>query len=285
MALLTKSLLIACLALPTTLALAQATYVVSIASPTDLKETTDRGRLLYQYDQAAWHATDAVEATNPKHEEMGRYIAVPTAKGWVVAFGRLNDTRDAFLPSYLAIQGKSIKEFTVEHYDSPKRETGYYLFAAKAIDLALKSFHGEKRPYNVAALPAQQGQLCVYIYPAQTENGIFPLGGDERYLISADGTTIIDDHRMHNDVLTFDLRNVDSTQYKGDYHTHVLSDLPEDTDVFFALAREGGGLEFIATRSGFYYEVKEDGSILPVPKEKLRERFPDAKILQDKPKP
>jgi hypothetical protein len=182
---------------------------------------------------------------------MGRYIAAPTDKGWVVAFGHLNETGDAFLASYLATQGKSIQEFTVEHFVSPKRDTGFYLFAAKAIDLALKSFRGEKRPYDVAVLPAQKGQLCVYVYPAQTENGIFPLGGDEPYLISADGNTIIDDHRMHNDVLTFDLRKIDLTGYKGDYHTHVLSDLPEDTDVFFVLARGAVGPEYVATRSGF----------------------------------
>jgi hypothetical protein len=31
-----------------------------------LAEITGRGRLLAEYDQAAWHATDAVMATHPK---------------------------------------------------------------------------------------------------------------------------------------------------------------------------------------------------------------------------
>lgn len=34
-------------------------------SPEELAQITERGRALYAYDQAAWHATDAVVATHP----------------------------------------------------------------------------------------------------------------------------------------------------------------------------------------------------------------------------
>jgi hypothetical protein len=35
----------------------------SAASATELAQISDRGRSLYEYDEAAWHATDAVKAT------------------------------------------------------------------------------------------------------------------------------------------------------------------------------------------------------------------------------
>src|SRR5207249_8053711 len=41
----------------------------------DLAAITERGRLLYEYDQAAWHAGDAVQMANPKNVEGQRYIA------------------------------------------------------------------------------------------------------------------------------------------------------------------------------------------------------------------
>jgi hypothetical protein len=59
-------------------------------------DITARGRALYKYDEAAWHATDAVQATHPPDSGVGRYIARKSESGWIVAFCHLNDKRDAF---------------------------------------------------------------------------------------------------------------------------------------------------------------------------------------------
>ena len=58
-------------------------------SPEELAKISERGRALYAYDQAAWHATDALLATHPDKSEDGRYIARKTDAGWIVAFGAL----------------------------------------------------------------------------------------------------------------------------------------------------------------------------------------------------
>jgi len=50
----------------------------------------------------------------------------------------------------------------------------------------MEHFEGERRPYNVAVLPAEKGQVWVYVVPAPTKIGVWPLGGDARYLISED---------------------------------------------------------------------------------------------------
>src|SRR5439155_24775462 len=54
-----------------------------------------------------------------------------------------------------------------------------------------------RSPYNVAVLPARAEQLYVYLYPAQTGARLYPLGGDVRYLVDADGTKLLEKRQMH----------------------------------------------------------------------------------------
>jgi|SRR5579859_1215068 len=227
-------------------------------SDAELAAITARGSLLAQYDQAAWHSTDAVLAMKPEKGSVTRYIAEKTDAGWVVAYGRLNDAQDSFLVAYTATQGVNPQQFTVKHYDPPKVDTGFYFWGAKATATALKDFQGEKRPYNTAVLPAQSGQMYVYVLPAQTVNDVYPLGGDVRYLISANGNTIVEKRQLHKAIMDRDFRNVARPQ--AGYHTHVLSNVPEDTDVFFVLSQKSPVPEYVGTKNQIYV-VKIDGSI------------------------
>src|SRR5215469_12288533 len=113
-----------------------------IASESELAAITARGRLLYEYDQAAWHATDAVRATDPPKELLGRYIAWKTDAGWVVAFGRLNETKDAFLIAVMATEGASGQPFIAKRIDPPQADTAFFLSATRALDTAIPAFHG-----------------------------------------------------------------------------------------------------------------------------------------------
>jgi hypothetical protein len=133
--------------------------------------------------------------------------------------------------------------------------------AARAVNTATADFQktAEKRPYNAAVLPADSGQFYVYLVPAQTTNGIYPLGGDARYLVSPDGTKIVEKRQLHSTIL-----EVRSTQpgakTEGGFHTHILTDVPEDTDVFFVLTRNPPLPEFIGTKRGNYL-INRDGLI------------------------
>jgi hypothetical protein len=227
-----------------------------------MPDVTARGRALYEYDQAAWHATDAVQALHPPDQSVGRYLALKSDKGWTVAFGHLNDQRDRFLIGYEATQGATLQEFTVKKFDPLKEDTSFYLAAAKAIDTALHDFQGEKRPYNVAILPVPPSQLYVYVLPAQTKTGIYPLGGDVRYLMTADGGTIVEKRQLHKSIIEMNPSSVPKgTTPAGGYHTHILSDVPEDTDVFHVLTRQPSEPEFIGTRNKKMYEISVDGTI------------------------
>lgn len=238
-----------------------------VASDEDLAATTARGRLLYEYDQAAWHASDAVMASHPPEERHRRYIAQKKDSGWVVAFGHLNDAKDTFLISVMATQGSSPQEFSVKILDTPQADVGFFLSAAKAADVAAAAFHGPNVPYNAAVLPAPNGQFYAYVIPAQTRPDVYPLGADTRFLVSSDGSAILETRQMHKGLIVNRGPIPPGTTLAGGTHSHVLSDVPEDSDVFYVLTRKPSMAEFIGTQTAIY-EVKADGTIRVVEKMK-----------------
>ena len=241
----------------------------SVPSDNDLAAITARGRLLYEYDQAAWHGSDAAMALHPSKADVGRYIARKTDAGWEVAFGHLNESKDAFLIAIVATQAKSLQEFTAKKLDAPQRDTGFYLAAAKGIEICLKDFQGVKQPYNIAVLPAESSQFYVYLVPAQTKDGVYPLGADERYLVSADGGTIVEKRRLHKGMIPTGEPIPAGTTPAGGIHSHVLSNVPEDTDVFYVLTRKPSMPEFIGTEIALY-SVNPDGTIKVVERMKKK---------------
>jgi hypothetical protein len=238
---------------------------VTAPSATELSEITERGRALAEYDQAAWHATDAVQMANPKTTEGLRAIAKKENGKWIVAFGELNADKSKFTIRYEAQQLASPKEFAVKREEPAKGDTEFYLFAARALETAAGDFGRANRPYNSAVLPASgrdardhPGLMYVYFYPAQSKPGIYPLGGDVRYLVSADGLKIIEKRQMHTSVL--DAAPVKGKKTVAGFHTHVRSDVPEDTDVLHVLQQDPPLPEIITTPH-FVYEVASDGTI------------------------
>jgi len=233
---------------------------VSLPSDSQLAAISARGHLLYEYDQAVWHASDAVMATHPAKENLGRYIARETNAGWEVAFGRLNEGRDVFLIAALATQGKTLLDFSVKKFETLQQDTGFYLSAAKGIENTLKIFQGADRQYNVAVLPAPENQFYVYFVPAPTDRALYPLGADARYLVSADGGTIIEKRQLHKGIIPDGGPIPAGATIAAGTHSHVLSDVPEDTDVFHVLARRPAIPEYIGTEIAIY-EVEVDGTI------------------------
>jgi hypothetical protein len=224
-----------------------------------------RGRELAEYDSAAWHGTDAVMALRPDRRLANRYIARRTADGgWEVAFGMLTAGRDTFLVRYRAVSAPDAAphRFRGETLERAEADTGYYARAARAIDLATRDFGTTTRPYNVAVLPTPDGAWWVYPMPAQVQAGVYPLGGDARYTISADGSAIVVKRRLHQAVLEYDGRTgaPPGQTVAAGTHTAVLADVPEDTDVFHVLVRQPKVPEYIAT-DAFVYRITPDGTI------------------------
>jgi hypothetical protein len=217
--------------------------------------------MLAAYDGASWHATDAVLELKPPEGAVARYIARKTGAGWVVVFGRFTESKDAFLIAYAAAQVSGTVQFTVKTYDPPQKDTGFFYFAAKAIELSLLNSQRERRPYNTYVLPLDSGEFYVYVVPAQTVAEVYPLGGDTRFLVSADGAQIIETRRLHNTILELKHSPAElGATPVANVHTHALTDTPEDTDVFHVLRQTHPVPELIVTEPGLY-QVETDGTI------------------------
>ncbi len=229
------------------------------SSETELAAISARGSLLAGYDAAASHASDAVMASRPPESAVGRYIARKTATGWIVAFGRLNATNDRLLVTYEAVQAGDATRFEVRKYEPARQDTGFNLAAARGIETALTDFHGLSRPYNVAVLPAKPDGLFVYVYPAQVKAGVYPYGSDVRYRMSSDGATIIRKRQLHKSFLEF-IPGDSPGKFAGGYHVHVLSDLPEDTDVLLVLTRTPRVPEMVAA-GAYMFTIDVNGKI------------------------
>ena len=236
----------------------------NLPSTEDLAAITARGRMLEEYDVASWHATDVVQDLKPEKGSTRYYIAKKAEAGWVVVFGRLSESHDKFFIVYEADQGTKPEFFTVKRYDPPLENTDFYLSAAKAFDAALKDLGPVNRPYNDYAIPSETGSLYVYLLPAQTRDTVYPLGGDVRYTFTADGGTLFEKHQMHKTILDIDYGPSADKGKKtvSGFHTHVLSNVPEDSDVFHVLTRKPSIPEYVGTMDKKIWVIQTDGTIL-----------------------
>jgi hypothetical protein len=236
-------------------------YTEASVKPTaeELTAISARGRLLADYDTASWLATDALTATHPKSEPAAHYIAHKSHAGWVVDFGSLDATRGKFMVAYEATQTGSSYRFEVKSFNPAREDTGWNLSAAEGIETANGDFGNTDRPYNAAVLPAENGTLYVYLYPAQIENGVYPLGADVRYRITQDGRKVVEKRQLHKSIIESAPVHP-GEEVAGGYHVHVLSELPEDTDVFFVLVRKPRVPEVIIA-GHFTYTIDVHGVI------------------------
>jgi hypothetical protein len=241
------------------LAASMAAQRTKPATPEELSAITQRGRALAEYDVAAWHSTDLVVALKPREGEISGYVARKAGSVWTVVYGRLSDKKDKDLIAYEATQQSSPTDFKIQTYEKPKEDSGAVLNAARALETAKAAFTpAERRPYNAAVLPADDGKFFVYIVPAQTQPGVCPLGGDSRFTISSDGTKLQETRQLHRSIIEFQIPK-DAKPESG-YHTAILDDVPEDTDVYHVLAREPKVPELVVTQK-FVYQIVPDGTI------------------------
>ncbi len=217
----------------------------------DFAAITARGRALFSYDQAAWHGTDAIFALKPDTKGLAHYICNKTPSGWVVIFPRWNPGHDQLLAIYEARE-KDGKFSALKLPEPVPLEVGL-VSKERALELAIADFPKPNRPYNTAILPAPGNQFFVYLYPGQTTENTWPIGGDMRYTISADGKNILEKRKLHNAVQDMKIGD----RQVGGYHTHAISDVPEDTDVFYVLNRKPSMPEFVGTSKQMYVIDKE----------------------------
>ncbi len=163
------------------------------------------------------------------------------------------------VPSGYEVVQTANPKFEVKSFDLVKEDTGWNLAAAKGIEAAKRDFGETSHPYNVAVLPAESGGMYVYLYPAQVKKGVYPLGADVRYRLSPDGTKITEKRQMHKTIIESGPERKEIKVAVG-YHTHVLSDLPEDTDVMLVLTRQPQMPEIVVA-GAYMFTIDTNGKI------------------------
>ena len=240
-----------------------AEHISTQLSRDSLDGISERGRAIAAYDAAAWHGSDAVVALRPDYAAAPRYLARRTEDGrWEVVFGRLGNSRDSFLIAYRAVQRRTGDTlYAASRLDPGEVDTGYYVRAARALELAERDFGKQSRPYNSIVVPiVATADWFVYLVPAPTRAGYWPLGADVRYHISPDGMSVMVKRRLHNSVLEYGPPKPDGDRRAAGYHSAVLADAPEDTDVFLVLTRQPQVPEYIISAS-YYFRIDTDGRI------------------------
>ena len=254
------------------LATLTALAVITLFDPPDGKEPptkeelaaiTERGRDLAGYDAAAWHASDAVQAKQPKEGSFVRYIARKVDKRWVVAFGRLDEKAEKFLIAYEATQGDKPDVFDVKEMIPLKEDTGFFLSAAEQSTRRSRTSWNISRASSVPTTslfsPRRRGKSG-FILSRLRPNRTCGRWEAMSAIWSQPMPKIVSKRQLHKSVIEVEPPKDNDNQQVAGIHTHVLDDTPEDTDVFHVLTRKPAVPEMVMTKQ-FVFQVDPDGSV------------------------
>lgn len=156
--------------------------------------TGERGRLLYAYDQAAWHGTDDLLAN---HKD-----AAPRQHGGYVVDGPVEAPRIAFFDAtthravYRArlVEGRIVDGRVATGAEAELTPMEQRLIAAReaargAVLLDVTARPCAAKPFNTVVVPPStpDGPIAVYLLTPQTTNDAVPLGGHYRIDVDAAG--------------------------------------------------------------------------------------------------
>jgi hypothetical protein len=201
-----------------------------------------RGKLIYAYDQAAWHGTDAMLAKLRQPEKLvgGWIVDGPAAAPVLIFFDQ--DKADPHAVYIAEFQGNKLATDRLLDPTSPERSLSperkamiAALAKGKEAWRAAKPLFCAKQSANSVVLPPERpgGPHLVYILTPQTEADAYPFGGHFRVEIGADGS-VGASRGFTNSCLTME-------RPKGEaggmiFITHMLDPVPTEIHVFTSLA-------------------------------------------------
>lgn len=243
-----------------TLALASLGFMLSTTptlaqtmSPADqsaVQLAINRGQQIRAFDQAAWHATDALMADA---KAQGR-LATLSAQfgGWIVReldpqtlevlfFDRQPDAPRPIYAARLPRDGSRVlsAQFAAEDAQIIDPLTLRMIRARQsALDLVggEKLLRCTKEPYNIAVLPPEtpDGPVPVYILTPQSDLTHVPFGGHARVMVATDGTAE-PIHAFTKSCMEMPTHAAKDAP-KGLVATQLLDPVPTEIDVFTMLA-------------------------------------------------
>ncbi|MDD2703276.1 MAG: hypothetical protein PHC33_04660 [Candidatus Omnitrophica bacterium] len=199
-------------------------------SPEDIIFAEKRGMEIAQYEKAAMKATDMLLELKPDRSKLGMYIAYKAAGVWKVYFGRISGEAADFQPAYVfACPADSPKKMKAVSFSEIPAEVTQ---RARAVNTAVKAIEFDARggPYNTSVFREEDGMLTVYLLPGNKNPDVVLLGGDFKVSVSSDGSQAVRKIPLHRTVL--EIPSVPKEgKPAGSFHTHIMDDLPTETDV------------------------------------------------------
>lgn len=211
----------------------------------EIAKIEKRGKEIADYERAAIRATDLLLTSKPDQSKLEIYIAINHDGIWMVYFGKISEDRNEFIvahfyscPNGLFREMKVVQNVKVASKD--------ILPLAKAIKLALRSIETRFPKYNTNVFREGNGTITVYLTPGNEKPEVILFGGDYKLSISPDGTKVLNRTLFHKSVLELPLHMKDGRESAGAFHTHVLNDLPTETDIALILLNPQLAPHFIA---------------------------------------
>jgi len=206
----------------------------------DIPTLEKLGREMYDQDKEAWKATDVLKAAHSeeslKEEKVGLWIVDSHPDGDVVRFVRNADTQpEAAYDVKFGTGGPQLSE-PADHALSADE-----LAQLGARMIALQNI---ARPcsdrYNTVALkdPEREGWI-VWAMAATTDPNLVIIGGHYRFMISADGKTMIERDALSKGCLQMpkhDPNTPPGVTPVGNFSDQIVSLLPLETIVFNSLS-------------------------------------------------
>lgn len=199
------------------------------------------GRLLYDYDQAAWITTDAMMArvSRDHFPPDGGWIVEPRPDGaLVVTYYGIRDGRTFVMFIAAAKGGKVIEQKMVPESDALALTAAQSrIVEAKNISRLRLGGTGHRpcanAPFNAIALApaAPDAPVIIYYLTPQVQTGTYPAGGHFRIDVAKDGTIAVD-RAFTNACL--DLPPPPSGAEMA-YVTHLLDPTPTEIHVYLSL--------------------------------------------------
>lgn len=221
--------------------------ITARAQTAEQKVATDlalqRGKLLYAYDQAAWHGSDDMlkKVERPQDVVGGWIVDGPAEAPTIIFFDRnLADPHAVYIGQFRG--SELVSSHAVGSSDdaslSPARKA---MIAARQKGLAAwraqkPLFCSEASPNSVVLPPEREGgPYLVYVMTPQTQANAWPLGGHFRVEVGTDGK-IGPARGFTKSCLT-----IPGAPRKGKeppilFVTHLLDPVPTEIHVFTALA-------------------------------------------------
>ena len=203
-----------------------------------LEANMARGDLLYAYDQAAWHVTDAALKMLPKEApvRLKGYIVTPDPSGYRTTF--YGGDKGRYFRGYSGVwTGKDVKDAQLYPLDGtvPVTTEEARLIDARTVALASGSedlFLCSKSPPNTAVIPGPgpNDPISVYVLSSSTEKGVLHLGGHSR--IDVKDGKVVAQRKFTNGCVTFDSNEQHGDGTAAFVITHVLDPVPTEIHYF-----------------------------------------------------